>query len=153
MAKLEIYEDLDKPDENLWHLRLVSEGAKTLLRTEKSLQKGEILSVAKKVRHESPNIAFFDKESEEIEEEIWFEFCSDKDDKWCICLKMAEGHVLTTIEACVSVEDLEKLFAEIKQEIEKIKDKEIVWNPPEADPAKPEKEGDRTKTMGIPGSR
>ena len=152
MAKLEIYEDLDKAGENLWHLRLVSESGKTLLCTEKSLQKGEILSVAKKVRHGSSNIALLDKESEEIGGKIWFEFCSDKDDKWCICLKMAEGHVLITIEACVSVEDIEKLFAEIKQEIEEIKDKEIVWNPPEADPAKPEKDSDRTKTMGIPGS-
>ena len=152
MAKLEIYEDPNKVGENLWHLHLVSESGKTLLRSEKSLQKGEILSVAKKVRHESSNIPFFDKEPEEIKEEIWFEFCSDKDDKWCICLKMADGHVLVTIESCVSKEDLEKLFAEIKQEIEKIKDKEIVWNPPEADPAKPEKDCDETETLGIPGS-
>ena len=61
MAKLEIYEDLDKAGENLWHLRLVSKSGKTLLRSEQSLQKGEILSVAKKVRHESSNIPFFDK--------------------------------------------------------------------------------------------
>ena len=92
------------------------------------------------------------KQSEQIEGAIWFEFCSDKDGKWCICLKMAEGHVLFTIEGCVSKEDIEKLFAEIKQEIEKIKDKEIVWNPPEADPAKPEKDCDETETLGIPGS-
>lgn len=152
MAKLEIYEDLDKVDENLWHLRLVSEGGKTLLRTKKSLQKGEVLSVAKKVRHKSSNIVFLDKESEKVGEEIWFEFCLDEDDKWCICLKMAEGHVLVTIESCVSKEDLEKLFTEIKQEIEKIKDREILWNPPEADPAKPEKDCDETETLGIPGS-
>lgn len=152
MTKLEIYEDLDKADENLWHLRLVSEDGKILLRSEKSLQKGEILSVAKKVRYEGFNAALFDKESEEVEEEIWFEFCLDKDNKWCICLKMAEGYVLITVTSCVSKEDLEKLFAEIKQEIEKIKDKEITWNPPEADPAKPEKDCDETETMGIPGS-
>ena len=152
MAKLEIYEDLDKADENFWHLRLVSEDGKTLLRTEKSLQKGEILSVAKKVRHKSSNIAFLDKEPEKVGGEIWFEFCPDEDDKWCICLKIAEGHVLVTIESCVSKEDLEKLFAEIKQEIEKIKDKEIVWTPLEADPAKPQKDCDETETLGIPGS-
>ena len=152
MAKLEIYEDLDKADENLWHLRLVSESGKTLLRTEKSLRKGEILSVAKKVRYESSNIPFFDKKSEKVKEGIWFEFCSDKDDKWCICLKMAEGNALITVEGCVSKEDLEKLFAEIKQEIEKIEDREIVWNPPEADPAKPQKDCDETETLGIPGS-
>ena len=152
MAKLEIYEDPDKVGENLWYLHLISESGKTLLRSEKSLQKGEILSIAKKVRHGSSNIAFLDKESEEIGADIWFEFCSDKDDKWCVCLKMVDGHVLTTIEGCVSKEDLEKLFVEIKQEIEKIKDKEIVWNPPEADPAKPEKDCDETETLGIPGS-
>ena len=152
MAKLEIYEDLDKPGENLWHLHLVSESGKPLLRSEKSLQKGEIFSVAKKVKHESPNAILIDKESEKIEEGIWFEFCADNDGKWCICLKMAEGYALITVVGCVSKEDLEKLFAEIKQEIEKIKDKEIAWNPPEADPAKPEKDCDETVTLGIPGS-
>ena len=152
MAKLEIYEDPDKAGQNLWHLRLLSEDGNILLRSEKSLQKGAILSVAKKVRLESPNASFIDKESEKIEGAIWFEFCLDEDEKWRICLKTADGYVLISIAGYVAEEDLKKLFTEIQQAIEKGKDQEIAWNPPDADPAKPEKDCDETVTLGIPGS-
>ena len=154
MSKLEIYEDTNtiKAGEGYWHLRLVGEDSKTLLCSETPLQKVEMLSVAKKVKHESSNAAFFNKKSEKIEEEIWFKFCQNKDNEWCIRLKMAEGHVFTTTISCASKEDLEKLLAHIKQEIKKTKDKAIAWDPPDADPTKSEKDRDQTKTLGIPGS-
>ncbi len=151
MSKLVIYEDTNKAGEGYWHLRLVDEDGKTLLCSETPLQKVEMLSVAKKVQHESSNAAFFNKESEKIEEGIWFESCQNKDNEWCIRLKMAEGHVFTTTTSYASKEDLEKLLAHIKQEIKKTRDKEIAWDPPEADPAKSEKDSDQTETLGIPG--
>ena len=49
-------------------------------------------------------------------------------------------------------ENLEKLLAHIKREIKKTRDKEIAWDPPEADPAKSEKDSDQTETLGILGN-
>ncbi len=149
MLKLEIYEDPAKAGEICWLIRLIDKDGKTVLCSEDPLRKGEIVAIAKEIRHEGSTADLLDKEDETGQKGIWFEAFQNENDGWCLYLRVAEKCTLVSATVCASKEELEKLFETVKNEI---KEAEIVWNPPDADPAKREKDHDRTEPRGIPGS-
>lgn len=123
MWKLEIYEDAEHKGEYRYHLRLLDADGSSFFHSVNPLPKGEILAFAKTLKNDGVDAAFFNEAS-----------AGNDDKKW---LKWDKG------------KDFEELLKQINEEIHKA---DIVWNPPEADPAYQEKIIDQTETMGLPGS-
>ena len=123
MLKLEIYEDVQDQGEYRWHLRLLDADGSAFFHSVDPLPKGAALAFAKKIKNDGIDAALFNEASAGNDDKIW--------------LKWDKG------------KDFEELLKQINEEINKA---DIVWNPPDADPAYPDKITDQTETMGIPGS-
>ena len=150
MLKIEIYEDSESSGEHCWKCRVETENEKTVFCTTQHLKKGEILAFAKFIKNKCADAPVFDKKPEDSDQQIWFEYYQDENKQWCLDLQIPNYKETIRIANELASENA------IKEMIESIKkplcDADIVWNPPEADPAQSEKDSDSTKTQGIAGS-
>lgn len=149
MFKLQIHEDQSKEGEVCWILSLIEDDGKSILQSETPLRKGEILALAKKIKHEVSNAEFFEQESEKPQKGIWFEVAPNKNDGLCLRLMVTDKYTMVSTATCSSKEDIENLLESIKDDLKQAK---IVWYPPEEDPAREHKDKDRSQNRGIPGS-
>lgn len=148
MGKIEIYKDSAMKGECCWKCRLKDNNDNIILDSDNPLTKGKIIALAKQIKNECVNARLIDKEPEN-EKSICFQIQQAENNKLCLKLVAKKHGVVFISVAYASKNEVEKLLGNIKQKIGKA---HICWCPPEADPAKIDKDADQTPTKGIPGS-
>lgn len=116
-----------KKGELRWCIDLLDNDSRIVLQSAEPLSRGQALAGAKALKHKGRTSGI------QVSEELEVKFDLINDTKF----RTPDG------DTCAENTDAIKvLLAEV----------EIVWEPPEADPAHKEKQDDRTLTKGIPGS-
>ena len=138
--------------EECWGVVLINEDKVPILRSEKGVRKGDVTSVAKKLKFEGPGApVLLEEKAENADGPAW------------LIEKTAQGwfvrftHVaVTSFDLMLKPEDAAGSPKIAEQAVQAVKiclgQAEIKWDPPEADPAYEEKVTDETEIEGLPGS-
>lgn len=116
-----------KKGELRWCIDLIDNDSRIVLQSTEPLPKGQALAGAKALKHKGRTSGI------QVSEELEVKFDLINDTKF----RTLGG------DTCAENPDAIKVL---------LAEAEIVWEPPEADPAHKEKQDDRTLTKGIPGS-
>ncbi len=151
MPSLEIHEIL-KEGEQRWGVSLIDDQGVAILRNTTGLTKGTARTTAKALKQKGPDAPFFDTNSEEtLDVPAWIAEKTGED--WRLRFTLVSE---TLFDLLLKPEDgtgdakiVEVSLVSVKNNLAKA---EIMWNPPNADPAYKEKESDETTTEGLAGS-
>ena len=138
--------------ERCWGVVLLDSNHVPILRSEKGVSKGQVISVAKALKFEGPAapvvVAQKDGQPEGL---AWV--IEKSDHGWITRFTSIES---TTFDLMLKPEDAAGSPKIAEEAIERAKGclahAEIKWDPPEAEPAHEEKESDETDIEGLPGS-
>lgn len=150
MSRLEISKIADS-GEHCWGVSLTDDSDNLVLRNTTPLAKGIALSTAKTLKHKGSDAPLIWESEGNPDRPAWV--VEKASDGWLIKFTLVSQ---TSFDLQLKPEDEagDEKAVENALEIVKINltKAEIVWNPPEADPAYGEKESDETTTQGHPGS-
>ncbi len=138
--------------EKCWGLVLFNKDNVPILRSEKGVGKGEVISVAKVLKHEGPGApVVVEEKAEESDGPAWM--IEKTDQGWVVRFTRVAA---TSFDLLLKPEDAAGPPKIAEEAVEVVKtclaQAEIKWNPPEADPAYEEKVTDETEIQGLPGS-
>ena len=138
--------------EHCWGIVLFNEDNVPILRSEKGLRKGEVISVAKALRFEASTApVVIEEKAEGADGPAWVIEKTDRG--WVVRFTLVAA---TAFDLMLKPEDAagsSKIAEEAVEAVKKcLAQVEIKWDPPEADPAYEEKETDATEIQGLPGS-
>ena len=136
--------------ERCWGVVLLDGGGTALLKSEKGVRKGEIVSIAKALKFEGPRAPIVLDGIGSLNGPAW------------VIEKADEGRLVqftpvgTAFVLALKLEDADGWPDAAEMALKVVKDRladvDIQWDPPEADPAYQEKVTDETEILGIPGS-
>ena len=138
--------------ERCWGVVLLDEDSKPILRSQKGVRKGEVISVAKTLKFDGPSASVVVEEKAGTSEKpVWA--IEKTPGGWAVRFSRISE---TSFDLLLKPEDAagppkiaEEAVGTVKDCLEKA---EIKWDPPEADPAYEQKETDETEIEGLPGS-
>lgn len=138
--------------EQCWGILLLDEDNMPVLRSEKGVRKGEVISVAKALKFEGPGgPVLVDEKAENSGGAMWV--IEKMDRGWLVRFTPV---ALTSFNLILKPEDAAGPTKAAEEAVEAAKgclsQAEIKWDPPEADPAYEDKETDETEIVGLPGS-
>ena len=134
--------------EKCWGVELLDETGATLLKSQRGARKDEITSIAKALKFEGPQSPIVVDGVGKAEEPAWV--LEKVDEGWLLRFTPVES---TAFDLVVKPgESPTEAEAAVKGAKDCLAHADIVWNPPEADPAYDEKVTDETEIVGIPGS-
>ena len=139
--------------EHCWGIVLFNEDNVPVLRSEKGLRKGEVISVAKALRFEASTApVVIEEKAEGADGPAWVIEKTDRG--WVVSFTLVAA---TSFDLLLKPEDAAGPPKIAEEAVEAVKtclaQAEIKWDPPEADPAYKEKETDATEIQELPGSR
>ena len=138
--------------EQCWGVVLFDEDNAPILRSDKGVRKGEVISVAKALKFEGPGApVVVDEQTGKSNAPTW---AIEKTDRgWFVRFTPV---AVTSFDLMLKPDDTAGSPKIAEEAVEAVKNclvqAEIKWNPPEADPAYDEKETDETEIQGLPGS-
>ena len=137
--------------EHCWGVSLIDDEGVPILQNTTPLAKGDVLSIAKALKHKGPDAPLVEEAPGSPDTPAWV--AEKTNDGWLVRFTLVSK---TLFDPLLKPEDdigdekiVENTLAIVKSNLAKA---EIKWNPPEADPAYQEKELDLTPTVGYPGS-
>ena len=138
--------------ERCWGVVLLDQDNVPILRSEKGVRKGEVISVAKALKFEGPGApVVVDEKAATPSGPAWVIEKTDRG--WSARFT---GVAETSFDLLLKEEDAAGPPKIAEEAVEAAKSclaqAEIKWDPPEADPAYKEKETDETEIQGLPGS-
>ena len=150
MSLLEI-SAIENVGERRWGVSLINDEGITILRNTTGLVKGVALSTAKALKNKGADAPFAGEGPGSPDTPAWV--AERVNDSWLVRFTLVGE---TPFDPLIKPEEgpgdektVENALIIVKSNLAKA---EIKWNPPEADPAYPEKESDLTPTVGLPGS-
>ena len=141
--------------EYCWSVNLIDDGGKDILRSTEPMVKGIALSTAKTMKYKGPDAPFIEVDALDPSRPAW---TAEKiDGRWLVRFSLIGETKFDLLDLPYKLEDDDKQdIVIIKDAVGYIKSKlgkaDLLWQPPEADPAYMEKESDRTPIEGHPGS-
>ena len=150
MSLLEI-SAIENAGEHRWGVSLIDDEGMTILRNTTGLAKGVALSTAKVLKNKAADAPFAGEGPGSPDTPAWV--AEKVNDSWLVRFTLVSE---TPFDLLIKPEEgpgdektVEAALIVVKSNLAK---SEIKWNPPEADPAYPEKESDLTQTVGHSGS-
>ena len=138
--------------EQCWGIVLLDEDNMPILRSEKGVRKGEVISVAKALKFKGPGApVLVDEKTGNSGGPAWVIEKTDRG--WLVKFTPVAP---TSFDLILKPENAAGPPKIAEEAVEAVKgclaQAEIKWDPPEADPAYDEKETDETEIVGLPGS-
>ena len=150
MSLLEI-SAIENVGERRWGVSLINDEGLTILRNITGLVKGVALSTAKALKNKGADAPFAGEGPGSPDIPAWV--AEKVNDSWLVRFTLVGetpfDPLIKPEEGSEDEKTVENALMIVKRNLAKA---EIKWNPPEADPAYPEKESDLTPTVGHPGS-
>lgn len=136
-----------------WGIVLLNEDNVPILRSEKGVGKGKVISIAKALKHEGPGApVLVEEKAGESGGPAWVIEKTDRG--WVVRFTRVAA---TPFDLLLKPEDAAGPPKIAEEAVEAVKtclaQAEIKWDPPKADPAYQEKVTDATEIQGMPGSR
>ena len=137
--------------EQCWGVVLLNATGATLLRSATGVRKGEVTSIAKALKFEGAGAEIVIEGAEKPEGSAWV--LEKADQGWHVRFTRVDA---TGFDLFPTPEEASGSPTAAEEALKAVKDclahADIHWDPPEADPAYPEKVTDETPIEGIPGS-
>ena len=134
-----------------WGVVLQNDDENLILRSAKGVRKGEVTSMAKALRFEGPEAPVSEVGKEDAVGPMWI--VEKTDEGWAVRFTPVSATLFDLLlkpeEAAGPSKVAEEAVETAKECLAKVN---VVWDPPEADPAYEEKVTDETEIEGLPGS-
>ena len=134
-----------------WGVELLNDDGSLLLRSLKGVSKRDVASMAKILKFEGPGASVSEDGKEETDQPTWIIEKTRKG--WTVRFTPVKATSFDLPLKREAVVEPPKVAVEAVESAKKcLKDVEIAWEPPEADPAYEDKVMDETEIEGLPGS-
>ena len=137
--------------ERCWGVVLLDDGENPVLRSAKGVSKGDVTSMAKTLKFEGPGAPVSEAGKADPVQPTWV--IEKTDQGWAVRFTPVASTYFDLLLKPEAAAEPPKVAVEALVAVKRcLADVEVVWDPPEADPAYEDKVTDETEIEGLPGS-